>query len=283
MPPSSPSDPDVTTIDTPDSLTEVVNADYAERLWASRRGLFFKPVAGFGSRAAYRGDKITRRFWQEILAGDYVAQAIVAPGERLIEGKADDDGSAQAMKFNLRDYAYGGEVQWVAARLYQGQTTNFRTSGGGVAPAYSTVDASGRTLCHVDGAPSSYVFLLDEAGGAHAVPPALHVALARHDADARRSDPATGRLVCAPARRRTLDRGQRDLQPGARRRTGPGRVGGCAGRCGLVSRPRRSGYACTCCCSWRTIRPPEFQLFQEITWTSRYSALVVPIARARSR
>ena len=45
--------------------------------WAARRGLFFKPVAGFGSRAAYRGDKLTKRVWQDILAGDYVAQAIV--------------------------------------------------------------------------------------------------------------------------------------------------------------------------------------------------------------
>jgi hypothetical protein len=161
-------------------LTEVVNADDAERLWAARRGLFFKPVAGFGSRAAYRGDKITRRVWQEILAGDYVAQAIVPPGERLIDG---DDG-AQAMKFDLRAYAYGGEVQWVAARLYQGQTTNFRTPGGGFAPVYSTADASGRTLRHVDGEHASYVFLLDAAGGVHAVPHALYVALARHEAAA---------------------------------------------------------------------------------------------------
>ena len=160
--------------------TEVVNAADGERLWAARRGLFFKPVAGFGSRAAYRGDKLTRRVWQEILAGDYVAQAIVPPGERLIEG----DDTAQAMKFDLRAYAYGGEVQWVAARLYQGQTTNFRTPGGGFAPVYSTIDASGRTLRHVDGEHASYVFLLDEAGGVHAVPHALFVALARHEAAA---------------------------------------------------------------------------------------------------
>lgn len=160
--------------------TEVVNAADGERLWAARRGLFFKPVAGFGSRAAYRGDKLTRRVWQEILAGDYVAQSIVAPGERMIE----DDDTAQAMKFDLRAYAYGGEVQWVAARLYQGQTTNFRTPGGGFAPVYSTVDASGRTRRHVDGEHASYVFLLDEAGAVHAVPHALYVALARHEAAA---------------------------------------------------------------------------------------------------
>jgi len=158
--------------------TEVVSAQAAERLWAARRSLFFKPVAGFGGRAAYRGDKLTRRVWDEILAGDYVAQAIVPPGERQVE----EDAKPQTMKFDLRAYAYAGAVQWVAARLYQGQTTNFRTPGGGFAPVYSTVDASGQTLQHPDGEHASYVFLLDENGGVHPLPHALYVALARHEA-----------------------------------------------------------------------------------------------------
>ena len=159
--------------------TEVVALANAERLWAERRGLFFKPVAGFGSRAAYRGDKLTQRVWQEILAGSYVAQAVVPPGQRRI----DADG-AQAMKFDLRAYAYAGEVQWVAARLYQGQTTNFRTPGGGFAPVFSTVDASGHALRRDAGEYASYAFLLDQAGGVHALPHALYVALARGEASA---------------------------------------------------------------------------------------------------
>ena len=112
--------------------TEVVDPANAERLWRERRRLFFKPFAGFGGRAAYRGDKLTRRVWQEILAGDYIAQALVTPGERVIS----DQEPAQVLKFDLRDYTYDGQVQWVAARLYQGQTTNFRTPGGGFAPVY---------------------------------------------------------------------------------------------------------------------------------------------------
>lgn len=160
--------------------TEVVTPAAAERLWAARRGLFFKPVAGFGSRAAYRGDKLTRRVWDEILAGDYVAQAIVPPGERRVE----EDATPQTMKFDLRAYAYAGEVQWVAARLYQGQTTNFRTPGGGFAPVYSTVHASGQAVQHADGEHASYIFLLDEAGTVHPVPHALYVALVRHEAAA---------------------------------------------------------------------------------------------------
>ena len=35
---------------------------------------------------------------------------------------------------------YDAAVQWVAARLYQGQTTNFRTPGGGFAPVYAGPD-----------------------------------------------------------------------------------------------------------------------------------------------
>lgn len=112
--------------------TELVDPAHAERLWSERRGLFFKPATGFGSRAAYRGDKLTRRVWQEILAGDYVAQAIVAPGERVISSES----PPQTLKFDVRNYVYGGQVQWLAARLYQGQTTNFRTPGGGFAPVY---------------------------------------------------------------------------------------------------------------------------------------------------
>ena len=113
--------------------TEVLDPADADRLWSARRSLFFKPVAGYGGRATYRGDKLTRRVWQDILQGDYVAQALVPPGQRMVE----EQGEAQAMKFDLRAYSYGGAVQWLAARLYQGQTTNFRTPGGGFAPVYS--------------------------------------------------------------------------------------------------------------------------------------------------
>ena len=208
--------------------TEVVNPADAQRLWDARRGLFFKPVAGFGSRAAYRGDKLTKRVWQDILAGDYVAQAIVAPGERVIDnadattvmnaaetvagtsGATGATGPTKAMKFDLRAYTYGGAVQWVAARLYQGQTTNFRTPGGGFAPVYSAAEVSGRSLqacagdsCSrtddvgdgKDAAHASYVFLLDKSSGVHPVPHALYLALARGEATAEALAGQTLRLA----------------------------------------------------------------------------------------
>ncbi len=113
--------------------TEVVDPSDAERLWAERKQLFFKPASGYGSKAAWRGDKVTRRVWGEILAGNYVAQAVVPPGERVGLG----DPSPLVFKYDLRNDVYDGEVQSVAARLYQGQTTNFRTPGGGFAPVYA--------------------------------------------------------------------------------------------------------------------------------------------------
>ena len=47
--------------------TVSVDPDDAETLWAARKHLFFKPAKGYGSKAAYRGDKLTRRVFGEIL------------------------------------------------------------------------------------------------------------------------------------------------------------------------------------------------------------------------
>jgi hypothetical protein len=112
--------------------TTIVDAAHADELWAARRALFFKPATGFGSRATYRGDKLTRRVWGEILRGQYVAQHVVPPSERSVQV----GGAAQRLKLDLRCYAYDGRVLSVAARLYQGQTTNFRTPGGGFATVF---------------------------------------------------------------------------------------------------------------------------------------------------
>ena len=117
--------------------TVALVADNAETLWRERRDWFFKPATGFGSRAAYRGDKLTKGVWASLLAaGDTIAQRIVRPGARTVaEGQS-------ALKFDLRNYAYAGAVQWVAARLYQGQTTNLRTPGGGFAPVVAVPDTA---------------------------------------------------------------------------------------------------------------------------------------------
>jgi len=112
--------------------TRLVERAHADALWAERKRLFFKPAAGFGSKAVYRGDKLTRRVWEEIVAGDYVMQELVAPGERNVQ--VEDE--TTALKYDVRNFVYAGQVQLLAARLYQGQATNFRTPGGGFAPVF---------------------------------------------------------------------------------------------------------------------------------------------------
>ena len=113
--------------------TEIMTVGNRPALWAKRRQLFFKPAAGFGSKAVYRGDKLTKRVWDDMTKGTYVAQALVPPSERHVA----DTPTATTLKADVRIYAYTGLVKLVAARLYQGQTTNFRTPGGGFAPVFT--------------------------------------------------------------------------------------------------------------------------------------------------
>ncbi len=114
--------------------TVMVTQENAEQLWKDRKELFFKPVTGYGSRGAYRGAKLTHKVWERILNSDYVAQAVVPPSERhlLINGQK------QSLKLDIRCVTYNGEIQQLSARLYQGQTTNLRTEGGGLATVFAT-------------------------------------------------------------------------------------------------------------------------------------------------
>lgn len=109
--------------------TLMVSPEAESALWADRRKFFFKPVSGYGSKGAYRGDKLTKRVFAEIIASEYVAQTLAVPGERSV--CIDDE--VVSLKYDLRCYVYDGQIQLIGARLYQGQTTNFRTPGGGFA------------------------------------------------------------------------------------------------------------------------------------------------------
>lgn len=110
--------------------TVLVTSENAEALWSQRRQYFFKPYGGFGSRGVYRGAKLTTRVWAEIIQGGYIAQKFIPPSLRAV---GDALGKAE-LKFDLRAYTYDGEILLLAARVYQGQTTNMRTEGGGLAP-----------------------------------------------------------------------------------------------------------------------------------------------------
>jgi len=112
--------------------TRLVSASDAAELWSARRKLFFKPVAGHGSKGVYRGNKITRRVFENILNGGYISQEFVPAGERTMR----IDGTVTTRKVDIRLYTYAGKLLLTAARVYQGQATNFRTPGGGFAPVF---------------------------------------------------------------------------------------------------------------------------------------------------
>ncbi|MGN1035243.1 MAG: hypothetical protein ACI4PS_02255 [Rhodocyclaceae bacterium] len=106
-------------------ILKVKNNDN-EYLWKQRKNLFFKTAEGYGSKAVYRGDKLTKKVFAEIIESDaYLAQEIIPPSEHLLKN------INAVMKADFRCYCYNGKIQLVAARLYQGQTTNFRTENGG--------------------------------------------------------------------------------------------------------------------------------------------------------
>jgi hypothetical protein len=110
--------------------TEIVDPAAADDLWRRRRQLFFKPVDGYGSKAAYRGDKLTRSTFDHILGHRYVAQALAPTSTRRVV----TDSVESDLRVDIRNYCLAGGTLLRAARLYRGQTTNFRTPGGGFAP-----------------------------------------------------------------------------------------------------------------------------------------------------
>lgn len=118
--------------------TVLVESSNSEQLWSDRRNWFFKPARGYGSKAAYRGAKLTKRVWAEIVASEYVAQRFTPPSTRKIR----IDAETVELKVDVRLYTYAGEILLVAARLYQGQATNMRTAGGGFAPVLTLANST---------------------------------------------------------------------------------------------------------------------------------------------
>lgn len=114
--------------------TRCVDKAHAEQLWQQRKQFFFKPATAYGSKGAYRGSKLTRATFEQLLQENYVAQREIEPPLR----RARVDGEMRDLKVDVRCYVYRNDVQLTAARLWRGQTTNFRTPGGGFATVSTT-------------------------------------------------------------------------------------------------------------------------------------------------
>lgn len=94
--------------------------------WSDRKQLVFKPVDSFGSRGVLLGGKISRKRFEELPPATTLVQELVPPSVTEVP-------NFEAMKTDLRLYAYRDQILGVTARLYRGQVTNLRTLGGGFA------------------------------------------------------------------------------------------------------------------------------------------------------
>jgi len=103
-----------------------------KEIWEKRKLLFFKPPQSYAGKSAYRGKSITRKVIERVLDQDtLIQQFIPAPTIQF-----ENDESETEWKYDLRAYAYGGEVQLLVARIYQGQITNFNQPCGGYCPVF---------------------------------------------------------------------------------------------------------------------------------------------------
>lgn len=115
----------------PSSLLRIYDLGNEDKdfIWSERKGLFFKPKTSFGSKQAYKGASMSRRVFDSVTNENFVAQQLSTPSTV----KAVLDGHDIEFKYDLRCYAYQDQLQLMVARLYQGQTTNLQTRGGGFA------------------------------------------------------------------------------------------------------------------------------------------------------
>jgi hypothetical protein len=108
-----------------------VKASEKEKIWANRKKYFFKPKNSYGGKGAYKGESITHKVFDQIIASeDYIAQEFAPPSTTFITDQVSHKAEA---KVDLRFFVYNGEINHAIARTYIGQTTNFRTLGGGFA------------------------------------------------------------------------------------------------------------------------------------------------------
>lgn len=99
-----------------------------DEIWSERKNLFFKPKRSHGGKSVYRGESVSRKVFERLLQEDVLIQQF-RPAQKV---PTDDPRSVlENWKFDLRFFVYRDEIQMVAARIYQGQVTNFASPLGG--------------------------------------------------------------------------------------------------------------------------------------------------------
>lgn len=98
-----------------------------EQAWQHKKKYIFKLAGKHGGKGVYRGQNLTRKTFQMLCQNETVFQDYL-PAPRW------EDSEGIKWKFDLRAFVYAGQVQQIIARCYQGQLTNFKNFGGGMAP-----------------------------------------------------------------------------------------------------------------------------------------------------
>jgi hypothetical protein len=99
-----------------------------EEIWAERKTLFFKPKRSYGGKSVYRGESVSRKVFERLMHEDTLIQKYQPPQKMPTE---DPRSVLNNWKFDVRFFVYGDQIQLVAARIYQGQVTNFSSPMGG--------------------------------------------------------------------------------------------------------------------------------------------------------
>lgn len=99
-----------------------------DAIWQERRTLFFKPKRSYGGKSVYRGESVSRKVFERLMQDDILIQRF-QPAQKM---PTDDERSVlNNWKFDVRFFVYEDQIQQVAARIYQGQVTNFSSPMGG--------------------------------------------------------------------------------------------------------------------------------------------------------
>ncbi len=122
-------------IEKPLSLLKTYDLATADKdeIWTERKKLFFKPKNSFGGKQAYKGISMSRKMFDAVFNANFIAQQFSQPSTVTVEMEQKKQLEKQEFKYDLRCFVYKNELQLIIARLYQGQTTNLRTKGGGFA------------------------------------------------------------------------------------------------------------------------------------------------------
>ncbi|MGE3682903.1 MAG: hypothetical protein AB7G93_14355 [Bdellovibrionales bacterium] len=107
---------------------EKTDFESEDEIWSQRKSLFFKPKRSHGGKSVYRGESVSRRVFERLMKEDILIQKYQPAQKIPIE---DPRSVLSNWKFDLRFYVYADRVQLVAARIYQGQVTNFSSAMGG--------------------------------------------------------------------------------------------------------------------------------------------------------